>query len=168
MNITDYQLIILYGGSIGSENGSNKTVKIIKVTCITVGSAVLILGLGICYLWKRKKMKIMWNGKTRQRGNKKVISFTKINIKMQFMLHFLSSVAHIVSKPGLSERSHDYILNEAVIPSKRDYTDEVKTDELELPLFDFGTIVMATNNFSDTNKLGQGGFGCVYKVNYQL
>ena len=113
-------------------------------------------------------MKIMWNGKTRQRGNKKVISFTKINIKMQFMLHFLSSVAHIVSKPGLSERSHDYILNEAVIPSKRDYTDEVKTDELELPLFDFGTIVMATNNFSDTNKLGQGGFGCVYKVNYQL
>lgn len=76
-------------------------------------------------------MKIMWNGKTRQRG--------------------------------LSERSHDYILNEAVIPSKRDYTDEVKTDELELPLFDFGTIVMATNNFSDTNKLGQGGFGCVYK-----
>ncbi|RVW13865.1 Receptor-like serine/threonine-protein kinase SD1-8 [Vitis vinifera] len=116
---------------LGSENGSNKTVKIIKVTCITVGSAVLILGLGICYLWKRKKMKIMWNGKTRQRG--------------------------------LSERSHDYILNEAVIPSKRDYTDEVKTDELELPLFDFGTIVMATNNFSDTNKLGQGGFGCVYK-----
>ncbi|XP_034696954.1 receptor-like serine/threonine-protein kinase SD1-8 [Vitis riparia] len=116
---------------LGSENGSNKTVKIIKVTCITVGSAVLLLGLGICYLWKRKKMKIMWNGKTRQRG--------------------------------LSERSHDYILNEAVIPSKRDYTDEVKTDELELPLFDFGTIVMATNNFSDTNKLGQGGFGCVYK-----
>ncbi|PIA60770.1 hypothetical protein AQUCO_00300351v1 [Aquilegia coerulea] len=32
---------------------------------------------------------------------------------------------------------------------------------LELPLFDFNTVATATNNFS--NKLGQGGFGPVYK-----
>lgn len=30
--------------------------------------------------------------------------------------------------------------------------------------FDFGTIESATNRFSDDNKLGQGGFGEVYKV----
>lgn len=29
--------------------------------------------------------------------------------------------------------------------------------------FDFSTIVAATNNFSDDNKLGEGGFGQVYK-----
>ncbi|XP_044460669.1 putative receptor-like protein kinase At4g00960 isoform X1 [Mangifera indica] len=29
--------------------------------------------------------------------------------------------------------------------------------------FDFSTIRIATNNFSDDNKLGQGGFGAVYK-----
>ncbi|XVF25966.1 hypothetical protein REPUB_Repub13aG0259500 [Reevesia pubescens] len=29
--------------------------------------------------------------------------------------------------------------------------------------FDFGTIRIATNNFADENKLGQGGFGVVYK-----
>ena len=30
--------------------------------------------------------------------------------------------------------------------------------------FDFGTIRAATDNFSEENKLGQGGFGSVYKV----
>ncbi|XP_058072824.1 cysteine-rich receptor-like protein kinase 10 [Magnolia sinica] len=33
----------------------------------------------------------------------------------------------------------------------------------ELPLIDLVTIQAATNNFSDENKLGQGGFGPVYK-----
>ncbi|KAK5826719.1 hypothetical protein PVK06_021646 [Gossypium arboreum] len=35
--------------------------------------------------------------------------------------------------------------------------------DLEVPLFDFQTISIATNNFSLQNKLGQGGFGAVYK-----
>ncbi|ONI12949.1 hypothetical protein PRUPE_4G193600 [Prunus persica] len=38
-------------------------------------------------------------------------------------------------------------------------------EDLELPLFDFDTIATATNNFSHTNKLGEGGFGPVYKAN---
>ncbi|XP_021719438.1 G-type lectin S-receptor-like serine/threonine-protein kinase At1g11330 [Chenopodium quinoa] len=33
----------------------------------------------------------------------------------------------------------------------------------EVPLFDFKRVAMATNNFQDTNKLGKGGFGTVYK-----
>ena len=37
-------------------------------------------------------------------------------------------------------------------------------ENLELPMFDMVTICHATNNFSDTNKIGQGGFGPVYKV----
>ncbi|KAK3420153.1 hypothetical protein EUGRSUZ_G00950 [Eucalyptus grandis] len=37
------------------------------------------------------------------------------------------------------------------------------SEDLELPLFDLTTIVNATNNFSDDNKLGEGGFGAVYK-----
>lgn len=60
------------------------------------------------------------------------------------------------------------MLNEGVIPSKRDYSGESTTEDLELPLFDYSTIVMSTNNFSDENKLGQGGFGIVYKVILQL
>ncbi|BBH01870.1 S-locus lectin protein kinase family protein [Prunus dulcis] len=38
-------------------------------------------------------------------------------------------------------------------------------EDWELPLVDFKTIATATNNFSHTNKLGEGGFGPVYKAN---
>ncbi|XP_038895961.1 G-type lectin S-receptor-like serine/threonine-protein kinase At4g27290 [Benincasa hispida] len=36
-------------------------------------------------------------------------------------------------------------------------------NEVEMPLYDFTVIVTATNNFSFSNKIGQGGFGPVYK-----
>ncbi|URE16153.1 serine threonine-protein kinase [Musa troglodytarum] len=35
--------------------------------------------------------------------------------------------------------------------------------DLDLPLFDLGTVADATGNFSVENKLGEGGFGPVYK-----
>ena len=34
----------------------------------------------------------------------------------------------------------------------------------ELPLFNFEKLMSATNNFHLSNKLGQGGFGPVYRV----
>ncbi|XP_056172884.1 G-type lectin S-receptor-like serine/threonine-protein kinase At4g27290 isoform X2 [Syzygium oleosum] len=37
------------------------------------------------------------------------------------------------------------------------------TDDIDLPLYDFATIVVATNPFSQTNMLGAGGFGSVFK-----
>lgn len=58
-------------------------------------------------------------------------------------------------------------MNAAIIPSKREFSGETSTEEFELPLFDFSTLAMATDNFSDATKLGQGGFGCVYKVKAQ-
>ena len=40
-------------------------------------------------------------------------------------------------------------------------------EDLELPFFDLAAIVNATKNFSDDNKLGEGGFGPVYKISIQ-
>ena len=37
-------------------------------------------------------------------------------------------------------------------------------EHLELPLFDLDILLNATNYFSSDNKLGEGGFGPVYKV----
>ncbi|KAI4342938.1 hypothetical protein MLD38_027500 [Melastoma candidum] len=64
-------------------------------------------------------------------------------------------------KRGTRERSQDLLVNEVIVSSKRDIA-ESTADELELPLFEFKAIAAATDNFSDENKLGQGGFGCVY------
>ncbi|KAI3753820.1 hypothetical protein L2E82_25884 [Cichorium intybus] len=48
------------------------------------------------------------------------------------------------------ERGHDHVNNS-------------ENEDLELPLFSFSTLVKATNKFSLNNKLGEGGFGPVYK-----
>ena len=55
-------------------------------------------------------------------------------------------------------------MSDAVFSSNRGHSGERNMDDLELPMFDFNTLTMATNNFSEANKLGQGGFGSVYRV----
>lgn len=47
--------------------------------------------------------------------------------------------------------------------SKKHEKSGKKTNELQL--FSFQSLAAATNNFSIENKLGEGGFGPVYKVN---
>ena len=44
-----------------------------------------------------------------------------------------------------------------------EFEEEGETD-IDLPFFDFESILVATDSFSDANKLGQGGYGPVYKV----
>ncbi|XAR56612.1 Non-specific serine/threonine protein kinase, partial [Bertholletia excelsa] len=43
------------------------------------------------------------------------------------------------------------------------FCEEHRNEDLELPLFHMATIASATDNFANENKLGEGGFGPVYK-----
>uniref|UniRef100_A0A3N7EH22 S-locus receptor kinase C-terminal domain-containing protein n=1 Tax=Populus trichocarpa TaxID=3694 RepID=A0A3N7EH22_POPTR len=43
-------------------------------------------------------------------------------------------------------------------------SEEVSKEDMELPIFDLSTIAHATDNFSSRNKLGEGGFGPVFKT----
>ena len=43
--------------------------------------------------------------------------------------------------------------------------DEGQEEDMDIQFFDLSKITKATDNFSIDNKLGEGGFGPVYRVN---
>lgn len=57
----------------------------------------------------------------------------------------------------LSDKS-EFIINE-------DQYSGMQVDDGDLPVFNLSTIAKATNNFTVNNKIGEGGFGPVYRVN---
>ncbi|KAF2292144.1 hypothetical protein GH714_014545 [Hevea brasiliensis] len=56
-------------------------------------------------------------------------------------------------KHGMANRSFE----------RNDYITEGRKEDMELQFFNLNTISEATNSFSSSNKLGEGGFGLVYK-----
>ncbi|XP_039689313.1 receptor-like serine/threonine-protein kinase SD1-8 isoform X4 [Medicago truncatula] len=56
-----------------------------------------------------------------------------------------------------------YRLRRSIVgKSKTEGNYERHIDDLDLPLLDLSTIITATDNFSEKNKIGEGGFGPVY------
>ncbi|KAI9071340.1 hypothetical protein K1719_046699 [Acacia pycnantha] len=121
----------LYVRLAASDVGGSKHNGESKAIGITVAIVVVLVGLLIYFLWKRRKLQGMLNCRTESRGG--------------------------------FERSQDSLKKEPTFTSNKRNSSESEMDELELPLFDFNTISTATNNFSEENKLGEGGFGIVYK-----
>ena len=73
------------------------------------------------------------------------------------------------------ERSQDMLLfdiNMSMETSTNELSDGEKVKgenkDLWLPLFSFSSVSTATDNFSIENKLGEGGFGPVYKVHHSF
>lgn len=63
-----------------------------------------------------------------------------------------------------SERRAKSLRAKSFIESGRYKEDDTKG--IEVPFFDLESVLAATDYFSSTNKLGQGGFGPVYKVDF--
>ncbi|GMP52741.1 hypothetical protein CsSME_00018445 [Camellia sinensis var. sinensis] len=67
----------------------------------------------------------------------------------------------LIDMREFSENGQDIYIRMA--SSEFGYNDKSQKEDLELPLFDLAVIANSTNNFSIDNKLGEGGFGPVYK-----
>jgi hypothetical protein len=62
-----------------------------------------------------------------------------------------------------SDEKEMQILDAMFSQDQSNNEENVNTD---LPMMPLSTILKSTNNFSDNFKLGEGGFGTVYKVIY--
>ncbi|XP_065046642.1 receptor-like serine/threonine-protein kinase SD1-8 isoform X2 [Musa acuminata AAA Group] len=61
------------------------------------------------------------------------------------------------------KRSSTSMSGMAISLTERQNDEGTEAKDLDLPLFDLGTVADATSNFSIESKLGEGGFGPVYK-----
>ncbi|XP_021719546.1 receptor-like serine/threonine-protein kinase SD1-8 [Chenopodium quinoa] len=130
--------IRLAASDLGSQGiGSDHAKKIVMGIGISIASMVLLAGIIALIILKRKKAQSLFRrrlGETR------------------------------ASRAGTTERSQEILISGQIISSKRDYSGETNNlEDVELPIFDLYTMAVATNNFDDATKLGQGGFGRVYK-----
>ncbi|KAK8464226.1 hypothetical protein PHAVU_011G152300 [Phaseolus vulgaris] len=87
---------------------------------------------------------------TEKRGYKKLVAVLIPVILLTFVIFFIFTYSYW-RKRKLREKTSEENKNE-----------DCEAD-LELPFFDFATIVRATSDFSSENMLGQGGFGPVYR-----
>ncbi|KAG5234836.1 G-type lectin S-receptor serine/threonine-protein kinase [Salix suchowensis] len=79
-----------------------------------------------------------------------------------FLIVFLVC-CFIRKKKKASDRNRSFLSSPKYLGnSSINEFDEGRTNS-DLPLFDLSAIAAATDNFSDANKLGEGGFGSVYK-----
>ncbi|XXG71281.1 hypothetical protein AAC387_Pa07g0575 [Persea americana] len=117
-----------------SELDEKKDMKIVIISTVFITTLILLVCIYLLWRWKAKQREHEENHNNKDKG----------------MLHFN---LHKRVKPSNDSSDGSSTLNGDVKGAAAP----------ELPLFGFSIVAIATNNFSDENKLGEGGFGPVYK-----
>lgn len=66
---------------------------------------------------------------------------------------------------AIVHRSWQFLnLSDPEVKNLHEFHPNPEEEDLDLPLFDWLAVASATNDFAFTNKIGEGGFGPVYRV----
>ncbi|XP_022862105.1 G-type lectin S-receptor-like serine/threonine-protein kinase At4g27290 isoform X2 [Olea europaea var. sylvestris] len=157
----------------------NMTLKECKVECLKNCSCTAYTYLDIsrgrsgCLLWFKDLINIkqlseegediyirMASSELDSEGKKRKVLEVALSLSIGMVLFGLSLMLYLRRRKIRNHRLRTGRLEDNFMDRKNE---ESQNEDIELPLFDLYTIIKATDNFSIHNKLGEGGFGPVYK-----
>ncbi|KAM6585096.1 hypothetical protein CsatB_012098 [Cannabis sativa] len=105
------------------------------------------------------------NSSINKRGKLEIALGSFAVLLLMIMFTILYCRTHSIRKVNEEQRKYLHNVSESLSTYLDDFSGQKELDESgsELPAFDLKIIAAATNNFSIDNKLGEGGFGSVYK-----
>lgn len=125
---------------------------------MSIAAAVIISCFCFCYPWRKLKNK----------GTFVARWLESINCFQHVDTYIL--LVHICSDSGQTHQNLLLLDLHSKEPAYKKRTSvsnggkDERNGHHELPIFSFSSIAASTDNFSTVNKLGEGGFGPVYKV----
>ena len=151
-----FQIILRRAGTLTKKN------QVIIIICSAIPLMVMLV-LGLVSYVRRKKL--------RKEGN--LYDMDSYNF-LCMIIDFQPGNLNLISLILAIQLSKLFLLNDSLTVSRmnircqNESNNEGWNEDMELLIFDLITIYNATDNFAINNKLGEGGFGSVYKVNNNL
>ena len=159
-------MLILWLGIDGAptEKGSTKRKWWIWcIVAIAIAVAVLLLGY-FCYTRKRKLQQVQQTGKKKLY---RILWLLNYELQVKYLIyycnHWAAGKVETIQEQGLLDLGSQISGLGDIFKLKFG-----KSRGLEFKMFSFPELVTATDDFSFARRLGEGGFGPVYKVKFKF